>query len=155
MMPADPIRFCLDCRCPLGGAAPRACPECGREFDAEDPATFAVDRGELVKLYAGSSGVDVYVLRDMLGQEGIPSVIMGEALSSGRGDLPMTAETLPSLWVGQNDADRAMPIALEYDRVKKDGIDASLSGGDWKCPGCGEEVEGHFSACWSCGGERA
>jgi uncharacterized protein (UPF0212 family) len=150
----DPIIFCLDCRYPLDGFTQKACPECGREFDPQDPTSFAVDRGELVKLYAGSSGVDVYVLRDMLAQDGIPSVIMGESLGTARGDLPMTADTLPSLWVGKQDAERAVPIAVEYDRIKLNGIDASQAGADWKCAKCGEEVEGHFSACWNCGTDR-
>jgi hypothetical protein len=24
----------------------------------------------------------------------------------------------------------------------------------WKCAGCGEELEGQFTACWKCGEER-
>lgn len=27
-------------------------------------------------------------------------------------------------------------------------------GPPWRCQGCGEEIEGQFSACWHCGESR-
>jgi len=151
----DPDKFCLDCGYPLTASATSACPECGREFDPSDLSTVSINRGDLVKLYVGGNQLDVYLLRDMLADEGIPSAVMGEGLAAGRGELPMTPDTMPSLWVGQNDVEPAMQVAAEFDKIKKEGVP---EGGDakspWKCPGCGEEVEGHFGTCWNCGADR-
>ena len=38
---ALPGFYCLHCRYPLDGLPDRRCPECGGEFDPNDPATFA------------------------------------------------------------------------------------------------------------------
>jgi hypothetical protein len=43
---------------------------------------------------------------------------------------------------------------LDYDRAKQ-LIDAAITDespqNSWKCRNCGEENEGQFAACWSCG----
>ena len=151
----SPARFCLDCGYPIEGLAARgACPECGRLFDMDDPSTYSVDVAELVKLYASGNPVDVYLLRDTLAEEGIRAVVVGEMLGMARGDLPMTAETLPAVWVAKGDAERAMRIALEYDRAKADAKSRSENEQPWQCPNCGEEVDAPFETCWNCGRER-
>lgn len=151
-MPTEPIMFCLDCGQPLNkSAAPAACPQCGRAYDPADANTFAINRGQLVKLYASGNQFDVYLLRDMLAEEGIKSVVMGDALATARGELPMTVETMPALWIGQEDVEKAMQVAGEYDRVKKEGPGDVAGHGAWRCAQCGEESEGHFTACWNCG----
>ena len=32
--------------------------------------------------------------------------------------------------------------------------DQSLPRHEWRCPRCGETIEGQFTDCWSCGTER-
>ena len=79
---------------------------------------------------------------------------MGEGLSTGRGELPLTPDTMPSLWVGQNDVEQAMQIAAEFDKVKKENAAGSNNEEPWKCWKCGEEIEGIFGQCWNCGADR-
>ena len=153
-LPNTPDIFCLDCGYPLARDK-NTCPECGRAFDAEDPSTVSIrfNRGPLEKLYVGNE-FDGYILRDMLAEEGIPSVIMGQSLGAVRGDLPMTPDTMPSLWVGQMDVQQALRIANEFDRIKREGPANSDADVPWTCPRCAEEIEGHFHTCWNCGTDR-
>ena len=45
-------------------------------------------------------------------EKGIEATTMGEPLAAARGELPVTMETMPSLWVRQEDVERAT-AALE------------------------------------------
>ncbi len=36
--------YCRDCQYPLKGLSAENCPECGREFDPDDPHTFSLGR---------------------------------------------------------------------------------------------------------------
>lgn len=149
-----PHKFCLACGYPVDNARGNRCPECGQPFDPDDATTFARNVGSLVKLYVSENVLDVHLLKDMLADEGIPSTIMGTLLQSARGELPMTADTLPSLWVGEHDAERALQVTAEFDRIRKQGPGLVAQAKAWTCPQCGEKIEGQFSSCWNCGAER-
>jgi hypothetical protein len=41
-VPAPPLMFCLNCAYCLHGLSEQRCPECGRQFDPEKPATFSI-----------------------------------------------------------------------------------------------------------------
>jgi rubrerythrin len=52
------------------------------------------------------------------------------------------------LWLlDDRDFDRARRIVTDFDRVP-------VAGPSWRCPECGEALEGQFSACWRCGAPR-
>lgn len=53
------------------------------------------------------------------------------------------------LSVAETDAERATELLGQV----SDNDDAVLAA-PWKCPACGERVEGSFDLCWSCGAER-
>lgn len=151
----DPQKFCLDCGYPLDGLRDPRCPECGLEFDPLDAGTFAVNVGNLVKLHASRAVHELHMLRDMLQESGIRAVVLGETLALGRGELPMTSDTLPAVWVGEVDAQRALTIAREFEARSKQHATAPASGaGEWTCPACGESIEGQFTDCWNCGATR-
>ena len=85
------------------------------------------------------------MLKGLLEGNGIACEIKGEYLSMASGELPF-AECYPELWVeGNEDFKRAKEILSEWD--SKDVSQHE----DWVCKKCGEENEGQFNSCWSCG----
>lgn len=89
------------------------------------------------------TAVPVDLLREMLEQEGIPCVVRNRALSMTAGEVP-PIETWPSLWVVD---DAQVPQAQQLIAAVMNDEGA---GEPWTCPQCGEEVDGHFAACWRC-----
>lgn len=144
-------RFCLDCRYPLVGLRDTRCPECGRLFDPNDPESYSVDVGGLVRLFTGQSD-QAHLLKDILQDAGIKAVVLGDALDVTHGFLPGMHGTLPAVWVGGHDLERATPIAEEFAATRHEGL--APVGAPWVCPACEEPMEGQFTTCWSCGADR-
>ena len=96
------------------------------------------------KLTSSESLITINHFKNVLECEGIACRIKNEHLGSIVGEMPFV-EVWPELWV-MND--------LDHDRAKQ-LIDAAISDESpqtsWKCSKCGEENEGQFAACWSCG----
>ncbi len=84
--------------------------------------------------------------KNILEAEGIACEIRNAVLNQIFGEMPFE-ETWPELWV-VND--------IDYDRAKQ-LIDSAILDesprAPWRCKNCGEENEGQFAACWSCGAE--
>jgi hypothetical protein len=59
------------------------------------------------RVHVASNPVEAQFLRAFLESAGIAATIRGEHLFGIRGGVPMTAETLPSVWVEDEDAERA------------------------------------------------
>ena len=57
----------------------------------------------MVKVYSARDGLEAHFIRNLLEGEGIRAAVLGETLAFGRGDLPMTQETLPGVWVNPED----------------------------------------------------
>jgi len=77
---------------------------------------------ELVKIHVCRDSMEAHFLRQVLEDEDIQATVMGEALAAGRGELPLTAETLPSVWVRQDDVERAREV---LERAVRPGPTAS------------------------------
>ncbi len=76
----------------------------------------------------------------------------GEALFGARGELPITTDTFPSVWIhNDNDFEQARALVTDYD---SGGKGQTLKKNLWKCLNCGEELEPQFTECWNCGTER-
>jgi hypothetical protein len=110
-------------------------------------------------IYTARDEMEAHFLQALLEQEGITSVIQGEALEGAWGNLPITPNAMPGVWVNDDDLARAKPIADEYQQREIKSHSAPESGDaatgvTWKCPKCGEEVEDQFDECWNCGAER-
>ena len=94
-------------------------------------------------------------------------------LWTARGELPFTPETSPSVWVREEDCERARKLIDEHQRVNNPASCArcgyDLRGSpeavcpecgwtfskaeSWDCPTCGETNEGQFTECWKCAGD--
>ncbi len=87
-------------------------------------------------------------LQSLLETEGIATDFRNRDLTQLGGAVPMT-EVWPELWVvNDEDADAAREI-IEKFRDKDQNPDLQAP---WKCPKCGEIVDGNFGECWNCGG---
>ena len=91
---------------------------------------------------------EAHIVSGMLNAAGIGAEVRGHFLAGGYGELPMTSDTLPSVWVDDARlATDARGVIAEYER----GGSRSPA---WRCEQCAEIHAGQFTACWKCGRER-
>lgn len=98
-------------------------------------------------LYSSPNVLMVNHIRNLLEVEDIEVRMKNEYLSGGAGELPPT-EAWPELWVKERDFSAAQNLLDEFFYSSTDNQP------NWLCPACGERIEGQFSTCWRCGGER-
>ncbi|WLE97876.1 MAG: DUF2007 domain-containing protein [Candidatus Electrothrix communis] len=102
----------------------------------------------MVKIYIAQHITEAYLVKGLLESQEIACELTNENLSSLRGELPMTAETAPTLWI--HDAskfDAARAIIAEYEEANRR---KSTSAANWVCKVCGEKSEEQFTECWNC-----
>ncbi|MDB5295537.1 MAG: hypothetical protein JWO31_1520 [Phycisphaerales bacterium] len=115
-------------------------------------------------IYTARDGLDANFLKALLVQEGVRAVVQGEALQEAWGNLNLTRDSLPTVWVDDADEAAALPIVDEYRR--RDASHANATEADdatadvtarptWTCATCGRANEQQFTACWHCGHDRA
>lgn len=106
----------------------------------------------MLNVYSARNPTEAHLLKGILESYGIGCVVRGEALFSVRGEVPLTPDTAPSVWIlDNNDADEAGRIIKEYESSNMlDGSDKE----SWICRYCGEDSEGQFTKCWNCGKPR-
>ena len=95
---------------------------------------------------------DAHLLKGLLEGENIAAEVHGEFLFGVRGEVPITPDTAPSVWImDDSEYDRAMELVSTF----REGDPANpIEGESWRC-GCGEDNESQFTECWSCGKARA
>lgn len=88
------------------------------------------------------------MLKDHLQEQGIESVLLGDALSGAAGELP--ANIYPVLWLMKDEQyQRARRLIGEF-MAPAEGC----AGQPWRCPVCGESVDPGFDLCWNCATPR-
>lgn len=100
------------------------------------------------KVYSSDNFLLIGHLRQVLENHHIECIAKNEYLIGGAGELPPT-ECWPELWVAED---------FQYEKAKE-LIESFLAIGQaseaaWRCPSCGERLEGQFTECWNCGGSR-
>jgi len=104
------------------------------------------------KIYTARDSMEAHFVRCLIEREGVPARVFGEALSLARGELPLTQQTLPSVWVKSEDVEQARQVVNQYEAGyfadEQDNIPEPPP--DWVCPNCHEQVEGQFTDCWKC-----
>lgn len=95
---------------------------------------------------------DAHLLKGSLESEGIEAVVQGEFLWIARGEVPITADTAPSVWViDETDYERALEAVKAFQPSEET---SSPENENWKCANCNESNEGQFTECWQCGTPR-
>jgi hypothetical protein len=105
------------------------------------------------RVYIARHPTDAHLFRGLLLSRGIEAVVRGDSLFATRGESPLTPDTLPSVWVvNDNDLEEAQRLAAEYSSAAPSESTGELG---WICPVCKEERETQFTECWRCGFSRA
>lgn len=108
-------------------------------------------------VYTGRDEMDAHFVKGLLQQEGIEATVVGENLVNAVGTLPLSDNSLPSVWVPDGDEERAAVVVRDYQQVDaanaadEDDVVEDAPRPTWKCANCGEAVEEQFSECWHCG----
>ncbi|KAA3651411.1 MAG: DUF2007 domain-containing protein [Proteobacteria bacterium] len=101
----------------------------------------------MIKVFTDERLFILVQLKQQLIDAGLSCFIKNELLAGGTGELPFI-ETWPELWLhNQADYNQAMVIVNDFKKILDNGENAP----DWACPQCGENNEGHYGLCWSCG----
>jgi hypothetical protein len=102
----------------------------------------------VTQVFVAQHPTEAHLVRGLLEAEGIQADVRGESLFGARGEAPVTPDTLPTVWVlDDNDVAKATQILAGYGQRKSPGTPQST----WQCPDCGEQVEAQFGECWKCG----
>jgi hypothetical protein len=104
------------------------------------------------RVYGARDLTEAHFVKGLMEAEEIAAIVQGGPLQIVLGEIPVTPESLPSVWVADDDIPHAMQI---IDDLRKGGPAATNPEPDWTCPKCGEVSEGQFTTCWKCGAERA
>ena len=101
------------------------------------------------QLHAARHALEAHLVKGFLESNGIAAVVRGEFLTSGWGELPVD---VCSVWISDDaQYDRAHALLVRF--LKGDPA-REFSGQAWRCPRCGEQLEGQFTECWKCSTRR-
>lgn len=103
------------------------------------------------KVFVARHPAEAHLVRGMLEAHGIAVDLRGEALFNVRGEVPVTPDTLPTVWV-LDEADASRALSVLADAAAR--WTASASEPAWTCAACGEQIEALFTECWRCGATR-
>ncbi len=97
------------------------------------------------KVTSSASLVTINHYKNLLKSEGIDAFLRNEHLGSIVGEMPFE-QVWPELWVKNDlDYDRALQLIDTENLLDESPAES------WRCANCGEDNEGQFAACWSCG----
>jgi putative signal transducing protein len=97
------------------------------------------------QLHAARHAPEAHLVKGFLESNGIAAVVRGEYLTSGWGELPAD---VCSVWVSDDaQYDRAHALLIAF---LNGDFAREFRGMDWRCPRCGEQLEGQFTTCWNC-----
>jgi hypothetical protein len=97
------------------------------------------------QIYSARNELDAQMVKNALADAEIESVVQGGPLSAVLGEIPVTEGSLPSVWVRDEDVQRATEALANFQHP------AVPTEAPWTCPKCGETIEPQFTACWNCG----
>jgi hypothetical protein len=101
------------------------------------------------QIHIAQHAPEAHLVRGFLESNGVAAVVRGEYLTSGWGELPVD---VCSVWISDDrQYDRAQTLLLAFLRGD---FAREFREQNWRCPKCGEQLEGQFTACWKCGERR-
>ena len=99
-------------------------------------------------IFSSLNLVEVHHLKNLLQSAGIRCYIRNEDLVRLAGEVPFPECSLQLVPEREEDAPAAEKLLAEFLRPQLQPVKP------WRCPDCGETIEGQFTACWKCGGTR-
>ena len=101
------------------------------------------------RVYVARNLTEAHIVSGMLNAAGISAQVRGHYLAGGYGELPISSDTLPSVWI--DDSEQFPAARTVIDEYEHPGPHRQAA---WRCEQCGEVHQGQFTACWKCGRER-
>jgi len=102
----------------------------------------------MIQVYSAQHPTEAHYVKGLLESQGIASEVRGESLFGARGELPVTTDTAPSIWIFDDAKfEEARSIIKEHEHLNRT---ATPDRPKWKCDFCGEESEAQFTECWNC-----
>ena len=103
----------------------------------------------MLQVYIAQHPTEAHFVKGLLETQNIECCVKGETLFGARGEIPITIETAPSVWIyDEAKFEEAQSAVKEYEK----SMNQEYSVGDnWVCNTCGEEHESQFTSCWKCG----
>lgn len=98
------------------------------------------------KLTTAENPIEAGFLRGLVEAAGIEVQVRSMELWTAAVEIYYSEGARPSLWVPERNLQAARRVLQQRG--------ASAGQGAWTCPGCGERLEGQFTACWHCGTAR-
>ncbi|MCH9814643.1 MAG: DUF2007 domain-containing protein [Epsilonproteobacteria bacterium] len=106
----------------------------------------------MVQLYLARNPADAYILKGILESAGIACEVQGDQLYHLLGELPLSQESVPSVWIYDNKHFKEAEKILEkYKKVESSKESEKTT---WQCPTCDEALWDQFTTCWRCGTQR-
>ncbi|MGQ9651598.1 MAG: putative signal transducing protein [Phycisphaerae bacterium] len=100
------------------------------------------------RVFASQDRAAIVIVRELLANEGIETVVQNENMSAICGEVPFM-RAMPKVCVLRDqDAARARAVVERFESGNARDQDRTEP---WRCPRCGETIEGQFTACWKCG----
>jgi hypothetical protein len=101
------------------------------------------------QVYSAEHPTEAHIVKGILESAGIAAVVKGDILFSARGEIPITPETAPAVWIEEESRyDEARRIVRRYELANTGKLPSKET---WRCPSCGEKLEGQFTHCWKWG----
>jgi len=104
------------------------------------------------KVYIAQDPSDAHFVAGILQEHGIACEVLGEDLWAARGALSVSPDTLPAVWI-QND-NRYEQARNLIRQIEDKTLNTPISNSPWKCPNCGQDLEPQYTDCWNCGTSR-
>lgn len=99
------------------------------------------------QLYQALDSLEAQRLIDRLADERIESVVLGEHLLGGAGEL--SALNFPTVWVVDTEQlMRARDVLTSFLSQQQEVVSGAAA---WNCSACGVNVDAEFALCWNCG----
>ena len=99
-------------------------------------------------IFSSLNLVEVHHLKNLLQSAGIRCRIRNEDLVRLAGEVPFPECVMQLVVEREEDHPAAETLLREFLRPQSRAVKP------WRCPDCGEGIEGQFTACWKCGGAR-
>ena len=101
------------------------------------------------QVHVAKHAPEAHLVKGFLESMGIAALVRGEYLTSGWGELPVD---VCGVWIVEDaQYERATTLLLSY--LRGDAA-REFRGQHWRCAQCGEDLEGQFTECWSCGAAK-
>ncbi|MDA1161998.1 MAG: DUF2007 domain-containing protein [Planctomycetota bacterium] len=102
---------------------------------------------EQTEVYAARDEIDATLVKSMLAEAGIKSLIFGGQLQGAIGELPPGLPAAPRVWTSADSADTARQLIREMEQTRRQHREDEAG---WSCPNCSEDVTVDFEICWNC-----